>query len=506
MEVDRLPGLGPLVIRPDSGGSVGAGHAMRCLALAERWKALGQEVHFLLGEHRPALAERIRAEGVNVVRAGIGDWSVGDAEETASLAASVGARWVVVDSYRAAPEYQIALSERAASWILLIDDTGCLKGHLAEAVLDATPGANRCVYSADSGGRAPELMLGEGFALIRSEFERARAVRRPPEGPVESVLLTLGGVDPDGMTAALIGPLVEALPGRRLTAVVGAENVQVDGIRAAAAAVGEAVQVEVIVGACDMGSLLAEADLVVAAASTTALEAACAALPSVLVVLADNQAALAGAFASRGAASVLDGSAGPLAIARAAAEIAEDSGLRSALSAAAARLVDGRGAFRAARHLARGPLHLRAAGRDDAMLLLDWANGDDVRESAFGRHEIGWAEHCEWLDRRLGDTGTMIWIAEDSRGVPVGQVRFEMCDGPRATADVIVDPGCRGEGLASRIISAGVSVLCARGVPAVEACVRLGNDESLAAFRASGFTEESRDARAVTMTLDIGRG
>ena len=67
---------------------------------------------------------------------------------------------------------------------------------------------------------------------------------------------------------------------------------------------------------------------------------------------------------------------------------------------------------------------LREATIADAQLLFDWANSaDSLAASLETSTPIPWEEHVAWLDERLADRGSIIWIAQ-LLDRPVGSVRL----------------------------------------------------------------------------------
>jgi spore coat polysaccharide biosynthesis predicted glycosyltransferase SpsG len=103
-----------------------------------------------------------------------------------------------------------------------------------------------------------------------------------------------------------------------------------------------------LVDVADMAGLLVEADLAIGAAGGSAWERCCLGLPSLLLVLADNQRPGTQALVATGAALSL-GAPGdlPATLAPALANLADPDRLL-AMSAAAAAVTDGQGAARVA--------------------------------------------------------------------------------------------------------------------------------------------------------------
>ncbi len=56
-----------LLIRADASVSIGTGHVMRCLALAQAWQDAGGSVTFVMAESTLAIEERLRREDVGLI-------------------------------------------------------------------------------------------------------------------------------------------------------------------------------------------------------------------------------------------------------------------------------------------------------------------------------------------------------------------------------------------------------------------------------------------------------
>jgi RimJ/RimL family protein N-acetyltransferase len=177
------------------------------------------------------------------------------------------------------------------------------------------------------------------------------------------------------------------------------------------------------------------------------------------------------------------------------------------MAAAGRRLVDGRGATRVVRAMETAGVVLREATMDDAELLFGWANDPVTRAASFRPQPIAWPEHRSWLEARVADAGTLLFVAE--RGAPVGQVRFDRESDEVAVISVSVAPAARGRSLAPAIIDAGVRAAADRWpVRAIRAEIREENAASLAAFADAGFGEPSPIAGqdgALAAWLDVGR-
>lgn len=135
-------------------------------------------------------------------------------------------------------------------------------------------------------------------------------------------------------------------------------------------------------------------------------------------------------------------------------------------------------------------LNLRRALAADAYPLWLWANDAETRRASFGRGPISWSTHVAWLDERLADPDTAIFVGESGGGRPVGSVRFDTADGwATARLSFVVAPEARGAGFARPLVLSGVAQL-RREHAGVEVYAEVldENPRSLAVFQNLGWT------------------
>ncbi len=333
----------PLLIRADGSPKIGTGHVMRCLALAQAWQAEGGSV-YLIGEIAGGLASRLKNEGVTVHALESAPGKKNDALETARKAKASGASWVVVDGYHFDGSYQRRLRGEGVR-VLLLDDYGHADRYEADLVLNQNIDAEATLY--DNRSEHTELLLGSRFALLRKEFWPWREPHRTPQREADSVLVTLGGADPDNCTEMV----VEALgrlnwQGLRCTVVIGGSNPNESSI--AAAAERTDVPVDLRSDVSDMASLMAEHDIAVSAGGSTCWELAFMGIPNVILVLADNQRSIAEGLEEAGTALNLGWheEVEKEEIADQVEKLLRNDAQRLRMARRAQKLVDGRGAER----------------------------------------------------------------------------------------------------------------------------------------------------------------
>lgn len=331
-----------LLIRVDAGAEIGAGHAFRCLALAQAWRRTGGDAVFAMAEQLESLdaavREVTRVEPLNVVRG-----SDEDARRTLELARRHDAAWIVVDGYRFREAFLREVSQ-GASRTMALDDEAFLSRYDVDVILNQNVGATAADYETRTEAK---LLLGTTYFLLRDVFFRWMEVDRPTPQVASKLLVALGGgVSCDTLTTVLEAAGRARVPGLGVTVVGDCE----------APAAGEPSRSEAAseVRFCgmvhDMAEVMAWSDVAVSGGGVTSLELAFMGVPSVCLVLSEDQArnavglGLAGAAVDAGFIEAIDQTALVASIER----LCRDAEPRAEMSARGRVLVDGRGADRVA--------------------------------------------------------------------------------------------------------------------------------------------------------------
>jgi UDP-2,4-diacetamido-2,4,6-trideoxy-beta-L-altropyranose hydrolase len=217
----------------------------------------------------------------------------------------------------------------------------------ADMVLDSGPDRQPVDYTllVDEGTK---LLLGPDYAPVRPQFAalRTEALNRRGD-PVRKVLVALGLTDLGGITARVVDRIRPRLGEATLDVVLGG---QAPSLKALTRIAAHDPRLTLHVDTPDMARLMAEADLGVGAAGSTIWEACTVGLPSVLVVVAENQRPASASLAARDAAIVVDAGADDFeqVLDRTLVRLTADGPLRARLAAASAQICDGQGAGRVA--------------------------------------------------------------------------------------------------------------------------------------------------------------
>ncbi|TAM59480.1 UDP-2,4-diacetamido-2,4,6-trideoxy-beta-L-altropyranose hydrolase [bacterium] len=298
-------------VRADSSRYLGTGHVMRCLTVAQALRRRGIEATFIarrlpgditaLIEERGWLVRRLPGIGPAASASGqLARLRAALTEDAVLTLAAIGEEqgWLIVDHYALDARWEAALRPRVRG-IVAIDDLAD-RPHVCEGLLDQGLHADAAARYRGLVAPHTRLWLGPAYALLREEFMLAARAAVPRDGAIRRLLITLGGSDPRNLTAAALAAVAAlAAPDLAIDVVVPPSNPHRESVARRAA---EMPNVTLHGYVEHMADLMGAADLAIGAGGTTAWERCALGLPSIMLVLAENQAEVARNVAAAGAA------------------------------------------------------------------------------------------------------------------------------------------------------------------------------------------------------------
>lgn len=496
---------------------------MRCLTLADALAEAGANCHVLCrdlpgnlaslvqqrghGCHLLSAPEAPADDGATAHSAWLGVTRAQDARDCLPILAELHPEWLVVDHYALDAAWERAVRP-AVGQVLAIDDLAD-RPHECHLLLDQNLGR----ATEDYDGLVPAecaRLIGPRYALLRPEFRvrREESLARRKDGRLEHILVSLGGVDRDNATGQVLDALAGApLPAECwITVVLGPWAPWKEGIRERAARM--PVPTELRVGVRDMAALMAEADLAIGAAGSSAWERCCLGLPTLLVVLAENQVSAAEALDKAGAAKqVTLGQSASLAGLKEVLEAPDLPTMLAQMSEASAGLVDGNGAKRLVTTVLSGsPYHVRSARFEDAETIYDWRYQGTAARYYRNADIPTLTQHLEWMRSALEDSERTLLMVESGMS-PIAHVRFDRkSDDPNCQiVSICISPAFRGQGQSAAILRAALEQTSVPAGTKYLADVHGEHSTSLRLFRSLGFVEEARDGEFVRLSMPAER-
>lgn len=336
-----------LIIRADASTETGTGHVMRCIAIAQAWQDAGGEATFASKELPESLLNRIQTEGFSACPIEAAAGSKADASQLLNIASALDATAIVLDGYTYDVEYHNTIADTRFT-SLAIDDNSHLKSYSTDFVLNQNAGVTTSSYPS----RSPqtELLLGTSYALLRREFLTATGKAENKTSSVR-ILVTLGGSDPDNVTATVVeGLQSHATREIEVRLIMGSINPHVETIVGRTAS---DKRFEILQNVADMSEQYCWADVVITAGGSSNWEMCYFGLPRIVIIIADNQTEIAqqiedlGIGMNLGRASKLS----PSVVWDCTQRLVADSVRLKNARSVATKLVDGRGAIRCVRTL-----------------------------------------------------------------------------------------------------------------------------------------------------------
>ena len=334
-----------VLFAPAAGPQIGGGHLMRDLALAEALQARGAVCTFAVPPWGERLLQRF-ADASPPVRL------LARSGEPAAIAGALEAvrpDVLVLDDYGLAASDVAALA-RPGLGTAVIDDLAD-RAYACDLLID--PGFGR--EAGDYAYRVPrgcEVLAGPRYALLRRAFASPDApALRPAASQVRRAFVSFGLSDVDGIAAHAARILRACAPEVRLDLALAGDAMSLPRLWALAAADPDLV---LHPDARDVAALMRSADVAVGAGGSATWERCALGLPTLAVVVADNQRAMIGRLADARAVLAVD-----MADADFEARFRTAFGrlclpaVRKQLSRASRALCDGRGAERVAEALIR---------------------------------------------------------------------------------------------------------------------------------------------------------
>jgi UDP-2,4-diacetamido-2,4,6-trideoxy-beta-L-altropyranose hydrolase len=477
-----------LYIRADADSKMGTGHIMRCIALAQIWQDQGGEVTFISRCDSDPLKQRISDECFSLIPICCIYPDPSDLKNTLSILKTgiTGQnKWIVLDGYHFTPDYQKAIRD-AGIHLLVIDDMNHLQFYHADILLNQNIHASELKYNCDED---TTLLLGTSYVLLRREFLKYRGFKREIPDRAKNILVTLGGADADNVTLKVIEAL-KLLNDLDITVriIIGPANSHQETLRKSI--VSANFKAELLINPPDMSELMAWADMAVSAGGSTCWELAFMGVPSIVLVLAENQAAVAEYLMNKKAVLNLGifAECSKEHISDACKTLIGSSIARTSLSQQSITLINGLGPNHVIKSINNSNnITLREVTDLDRVLIWQWANDEETRKASYSYAYIAWDEHIRWFDSVKRQKNHRFYIANTGSKKPIGQIRFAL-DGKDAIVSFSVAPESRRKGYGKEILFKAVKkIFHETNIEQVSAYVKSDNKASLKVFQKAGF-------------------
>jgi UDP-2,4-diacetamido-2,4,6-trideoxy-beta-L-altropyranose hydrolase len=300
-----------VVFRVDSATHIGGGHLMRCLALAEELRDRGVRVKFICRELAGNLISHLRKQEISVsvltknstnsIKTSINDsnWlgvtQNNDAEDTIRALKNEKPEWLIVDHYGLDINWESTLRPYCGQMMVIDDLANRL--HECDILLDQNYQLKKNTqrYNAIVPKKC-KLILGSSYALLRKEFQilRQQSLLKPKLLKQLLVFFTTG--DDRGETLKAMQGICLFDKVEKVDVVVGTANRDKIAIKKMCLDKKWEYHCQIDY----MPKLIANNDLVIGASGSSNWERCALGIPAIVVILSEDQAAIAHSLESAG--------------------------------------------------------------------------------------------------------------------------------------------------------------------------------------------------------------
>jgi len=339
-----------VVIRADASRHIGYGHIMRCATLSEELRRQGARITFICREDEGNLIDFLEQSGFNVHNLPSGVVPEEDAVLTSKFLVKESGKTgcLIVDHYGLDISWERYLRPYAER-IMVIDDY-VDREHVCDILLNQNYGVDYYVYD----GITPQgckKLTGSSYVLLRDQFRATRKNASRRNGEVKKIFIFFGGADDTNET----GKAIEAAhlldrPDLSFIVLVGGSNPHWKEIESLCGLLPNAAFYRQVY---DLAPLMADADLAVGAGGSNTWERCCLGLPSMTMILAENQRAFVEKLDRDGIVLNMGwfGDVTPSKIAEMLEKLMSDRTTLMSMSKRSMEIVDGEGAKRVAEEM-----------------------------------------------------------------------------------------------------------------------------------------------------------
>jgi len=276
---------GLAMIRCDGGGKFGYGHVKRMVALARALRD-GQGIGVLFALHGSEDA------AMPMRRAGFEVMMVEDHGALSSLIAQHKPDMLVLDGRENPSRQEVEIFRKSVGTVALVDDGSEARLACDFAYYPPVPQARELDWT----GARTLVRIGWEWALLGLNPHLTPI--RAPATAWQTLLVAMGGSDPQGLTLRAARALIPLELNVRVRFVIGAGMENAAGVAQAVA--GLKSNFETIEGADDLATAYASADLALCAFGVTAYELAAFGVPALYLGLTEDHVRSASAFDDAG--------------------------------------------------------------------------------------------------------------------------------------------------------------------------------------------------------------
>lgn len=394
---------------------------------------------------------------------------------------------LIIDSYLSDKNLCEQLS-KTTKVILYVDDFNRLaypKGFVLNAAIDSIdlpyPKSNNIKY-----------LLGTKYALVRKKFQLAK--KNKLKKNVNSILITLGGSDKRKLTFPIIMMIKKMLPNIIKNVIIDQSHADLKKIISLK---NKLTHVYIRPTIAELVKMINTVDIAISAGGQTILELVKLGVPTIAIVVANNQELQVKSLYKLGAIEYSGNWKDKKLLIKLKKSIIRITKFqkRKEMIQKGIRLIDGKGPGRVIRILIKElsyirkteKINIRKIERKDSPSILHLSNEREVRKSSFISKKISLEDHKKWFSSKLSDSNTLFFVSDIGKSI-TGQIRAELSNN-KALLSISVSKKYRKHHIGYNLVSYLINSIRSNKpkIKMIVAQMNVNNISSINFFKSLGF-------------------
>ncbi len=472
-----------IVFRVDGNADLGLGHVMRCLTLANLFKQSGYHVLFICSEESEGSVQYIEKNEFEIKFILNNHTLEHDAGQCREIIKNIDVHLFVVDHYQLDFRWE-SLVKGSGIRLMVIDDLAD-RQHLCDVLLDSSYGRRINEYQNLTNNECTYL-LGSDYCLLRVEFRflyEQAILKRKQTRKLANILINFGATDHKQLSVKVVNIIQELKYDGEIHILISSTSKWVKELELISDVFSNIV---LHIDAQNVAELMLAADLSIGSVGTSSWERCCLGLPTIGVVVADNQINIASQLTKLGVMELTS-------IEKIGVKLEDyitkfDLEKWQEMSNKAFQVCDGLGGYRVVNKALNCPpkINLQPMEIEDESILYSWQSEPGNRKYSGVDRVPNIDEHRVWYASSLDSSLRRMWLLIFN-GEKCGYVRLDIKNSSEEVS-VLISQKYRKLGLAHGAISK-LKELCLFGV--LDAQISSNNLASILLFKKLGFEKVS---------------
>lgn len=296
-----------VTFRCDSSISIGIGHVMRCLTLANALKIQGVKCSFICRRHEGNIISLIEKQGFIVYqltsnsvfhrpysKSGHLSWlgisQEQDAKECTFILNQIKPDWLIIDHYALDSTWEKTLRPYCKK-IMVLDDLAD-RNHECDLLLDQSIGRQQSDYR-NYLPLKTKLLLAPKYLLLRKPFldTALKSKESRPRKVIKNVFISMGGMDNHNYISQILLAIIDLHKESPISVniIISSQAPHINEIHSLQKQLPFHINIYDKCVAEDLADFMMKADIAISASGFTSYELVCMHVPTLLIPLSDIQ-------------------------------------------------------------------------------------------------------------------------------------------------------------------------------------------------------------------------